>query len=133
MELSDDECKVLLEAIRWHGTPECPYCGSTNSTSVKKENRHHCNSCFCSYSVTVGTLFHGSRVPLSKWFKAIHLYLDLSLEIKNLSVRSLASKIDVNKNTASLMLQRIRSSLEREPDLLSLILAIKMDGHNENK
>lgn len=133
MELSNDKCTALLEEIRWHGTPRCPYCGSVNSTSVKKERRHHCNSCFNSYSVTVGTLFHGSRIPLSKWFIAIHLYLDTSLTLKPLSARFLASKIHVNKDTASYMLKRIRSGIENDPELLTYILSEGLKGKNESE
>lgn len=133
MELSNDDCRALLEEIRWQGTPRCPYCGSTNSTSIKKENRHHCNSCFNSYSVTIGTIFHGSHVPLSKWFKAIYLYLDTSLTPKTLSVRSLAKEIRVDKDTASSMLKRIRFCIQNNPALLISILSKRSKDRDESE
>ncbi|RAM49552.1 MAG: transposase [Hapalosiphonaceae cyanobacterium JJU2] len=109
----------LLEKIRWDGVPKCPYCGSTNSTNIKKENRYHCNYCFNSYSVTVNTLFHKTHVDLSKWFTAIDLVLKSQ---KNITVLELASKIQVNKNTASYMITRISKAMSEEPELLQKLL-----------
>ena len=63
-----EDCLAYLEKVRWNNVPTCPYCNSTNSTSFKKENRHHCNNCNTSYSVTVGTIFHKTKLDLQKWF-----------------------------------------------------------------
>lgn len=113
------QCLELLETIRWGGVPKCPYCGSVNSTSIKKENRYHCNNCFNSYSVTVNTLFHKTHVDLSKWFTAINLVLRIQ---KNITVLELAAKIKVNKNTASYMINRIYQAMSSEPELLQKLL-----------
>jgi transposase-like protein len=111
-------CLVYLEQIRWKGTPKCPYCKSTNSTAIEKESRYHCNTCFNSYSVTVGTLFHKTYVDLPKWFLAISLVFNSR---DNLSARQLAKKIGVNKNTAYSMIARIRKAMTEEPELLKKI------------
>jgi transposase-like protein len=66
-------CIKHLEKLRWGKTPVCVYCGSTNTNLLKKENRHHCNGCRKSFNVTVGTIFHGTHVPLQKWFLLISL------------------------------------------------------------
>ncbi|WP_204154609.1 transposase [Leptolyngbya sp. CCY15150] len=105
MERSEEECRSYLETILWGQTPQCPYCQSINSTPITKERRYHCNTCFNAYSVTVGTLFHGTHIPLAKWFKAIALILD---ENPHISVRKLAEAIDVNKNTSSTLIRRIQ-------------------------
>ncbi|MGB7443829.1 MAG: aldo/keto reductase [Coleofasciculaceae cyanobacterium] len=114
---------AYLEKIRWDGTPKCPYCESTNSTAIKKENRHHCNTCFNSYSVTVGTVFHKTYVDLQKWFSAIPLVLNLQEAI---SARKLAKKIGVNKNTACYMIARIRKAIKEEPELLQKVIEAQM-------
>ncbi len=113
------QCLELLEKIRWDGVPKCPYCGSTNSSSIKKENRYHCNNCFNSYSVTVNTLLHKTHVDLSKWFTAISLVLKSQ---KNITVLELAAKIKVNKNTSSYMITRICKAMSEEPELLQKLL-----------
>lgn len=109
----------LLEKIRWGGLPKCPYCDSTNFTSIKKENRYHCNSCLNSYSVTVKTLFHKSHVDLYKWFVAINLVLKSQ---KNITVLELADKIKVNKNTASYMITRLCKAMSEDSELLQRLL-----------
>lgn len=114
-----EDCLALLEEIRWGGVPRCPYCESTNSTAIPKERRYHCNTCFTSYSATVGTLFHKTRVDLQTWFLAIHLVLNLH---GGISVRQLAKEIGVNKNTACYMLKRIRKARAEEAELLETLL-----------
>ena len=57
-----EDCIRHLESIRWKGKPTCPYCKSKNCTPMPKEHRYHCNSCNTSYSVTVGTIFHKTKI-----------------------------------------------------------------------
>jgi transposase-like protein len=124
MSLTQDECLDYLEKILWDGVPKCPYCQSTNATPYKAERRYHCNSCFTSFSVTVGTLFHKSHVDLQKWFLAISIFLKSD---KKISVRHLAEEIGVNKNTASLMLNRIHQAVSERPEILHEIVKINGD------
>ena len=109
----------LLEQLHWGGIPTCPYCGSTESTLLKREARHHCNACFTSYSVTVGTLFHQTHVDLHKWFQALKLVLDKQ---KTISVRQLSEEIGVNKNTAAYMIVRIYKAQNDESKLLQKLM-----------
>jgi transposase-like protein len=118
MSKTQEQCLALLEQIRWGGKPRCPYCQSIRSALIKQERRYHCNECFTSYSVTVGTLFHHTHVKLSKWFQAVVLVNNSS----PLSIRQLATAIGVNKNTASSMLERIHKAANEEPELISQLL-----------
>ena len=119
MTRNNEDCLAVLEQIRWGGKPTCPYCGSTNATVYKNEHRYHCNSCYTSYSATVGTLFHKTYVDLRKWFLAIRLVLNSS---GGISVRKLAREVGVNKNTAAYMIERIRNATIEEPELLDMLL-----------
>lgn len=121
MRKNYDNCLALLEQIRWGQKPRCPYCESTNATAYKSERRYHCNSCYTSYSVTVGTLFHKTHVSLEKWFLAISLVLNLP---EGISVRQLAKEIGVNKNTASYMIERIRKATSEEQKLMQKLISI---------
>ncbi len=116
---SHEKCLVLLENIRWGGIPKCPYCNSTKASAFKKRHRYHCNACFTSYSVTVGTLFHQTHVGLHKWFRALKLVLNRS---RMISVRKLAEEIGVSKNTALYMIARIRKAEHEEPELLHKLM-----------
>ena len=102
------DCITYLENIRWSGKPTCPYCKSTNATTVPGELRHHCNNCNTSFSVTVGTIFHHTHLSIQKWFLAITLILNAK---KGISARQLSRDIEVNKNTAWRMSMRIRDAM----------------------
>ena len=90
------DCIAHIESIRWKGAPVCPYCSATLSTPIPDERRHHCNVCNASFSATVGTLFHGTRADLQKWFCALHLILNSR---RRLTVRWLATELGLNRNT----------------------------------
>lgn len=112
------DCIDFLEALRWQGRPRCPYCKRTHTTPLRNERRYHCNGCNTAFSVTVRTLFHRTRVPLQKWFLTISLMMD---EGKAPTVRAIAAKIGVDKNTANLLARRIRDARAAEFDLLTRI------------
>jgi len=97
-------CVEYLESIRWSNGAICPYCGNKRPSSAPSELRYHCNSCHTSFSVTVGTPFHRTRIDLQKWFAAI---TQLN-EAPDLTVRQLGERINVTKDTALLMLNRLR-------------------------
>ena len=116
------ECIEYLEKIKWDGQPKCPYCKSIKQHHNQKEFRYFCHNCKTSYSVTIGTIFHDTRLPLQKWFLAITLILNAK---KGISSRQLARDLGVNKNTAWSMQMRIRRAMIDTPSLLSGI--VEMD------
>jgi transposase-like protein len=65
---SEVKCVKFLEKKRWKDGIKCPYCESDNKNKLVAENRHHCNECRKSFSVTVDTIFHHIQLELQKWF-----------------------------------------------------------------
>lgn len=120
----------FLENLRWGKKPQCPHCGSDRITSFKKEHRHHCNACNVSFSATVNTVFHNTRIPLHKWFEAVSLIFDNKQKV---SARKLASEINVNKNTAWQMLTKLNEAIahtgQKISDDLKLDVFIKDIEH----
>lgn len=100
---SKKDCLVFLENNLWASGPVCPYCKTSFYSSVNTENRYHCNKCNSSFSVTVGTMFHRTRCDLQKWFLCILLIPNLQP-----SVRQLASHLEVTKDTANLLTNKIK-------------------------
>ena len=113
---NQDKCIEYLEKIRWNSIPKCPYCKSTNSSKVLKGHRHHCNNCNTSYSVTVRTIFHKTKLDLQKWFLGITLILNAK---KGISARQLARDLSINQNTAWYMGMRIRKAMFEELELIN--------------
>lgn len=119
---TQESCIKHLEKARWGDKPVCPYCGSDNTNPLTKELRHHCNGCRKSFSVTIGTIFHDTRLPMQKWFLAISLILNAK---KGISARQLARDLEVNKDTAWSMGMRIREAMKDDGEMLSGI--VEMD------
>jgi transposase-like protein len=107
-EILPDEtaCIGLLETIIWGNIPKCPYCGSTNSVRLTSGSRYHCNKCNTSYSVTVKTIFHKTKIPLQKWFYIIHLKEENDLSV---SVRELGEQIEITKDTANRIVNKVNN------------------------
>lgn len=118
---TEDDCLNHLEQVRWPNGPTCPYCNSQNATPLPKEHRHHCNSCNTSYSVTVGTIFHKTKIDLQKWFVAISLILNAK---KGISSRQLARDLAVNKNTAWYIQMRVRKAMMEQRELLQGLVEV---------
>jgi len=118
---TQQSCIEYLEQKRWGDKATCPYCGSTNTNKLKKQSRHHCNGCRKSFSVTVGTIFHDSKIPLQKWFLAISMIINAK---KGISSRQLARDLDLPVKTAWSMIHRIRKAMKQDNELLKGIVEI---------
>ena len=115
-------CIKHLEKARWGKIPKCPYCGGENTYPMPKELRHHCNTCRKSFSVTVGTIFHHTHLPLQKWFLAIGLILNAK---KGISSRQLARDLELPVKTAWSVSMRIRKAMTDDGTLLKGV--VEMD------
>ena len=116
---TQQDCLKHLESLRWNNTPACPTCGSTNVTQFKNELRWHCNDENKSFSVLKDTIFEGTRLPLQKWFYAIHLMLSAK---KGLIGLQLSRNLDVAWNTAWYTSMRIRCAMADQNYILEGIV-----------
>ena len=119
---TQESCIAHLEAARWPDGPICPYCGSTNT--APSQHRHRCYNCKTGFSVTVGTVFHHTHLPLQKWFLAIMLMLNAK---KGLSALELSRDIKVNKNTAWRITMQIRKAMSQAEHRDMLTGIVEMD------
>jgi transposase-like protein len=108
--------RAHLEAIRWPNGPVCPHCGGTERNSALKGKAHRpglwtCGDCRTQFSVTVGTLFERSKVPLHKWLLATHL---LCSSKKGISSHQIHRTLGVTYKTAWFMTHRIRESMKEQ-------------------
>ena len=72
---NEDAAREAMEAVLWPDGPRCPRCESRDRIGkvVGKSARaglYYCGSCKRQFTVTVGTIFERSKVPLSKWWLA---------------------------------------------------------------
>ncbi len=110
-----------LEGLLWPEGPFCPHCGNAEPKRIRqlkgKSTRpgvYKCNECEKPFSVTVGTVFESSHVPLHKWVYATHL---LTASKKGISSHQLHRMIGVSYKTAWFMSHRIREAMR--PDSMT--------------
>lgn len=109
-----DEIKARewLENHLWPDGPVCPHCGSVEVTKLQgKAHRpgvYQCKGCRQQFTVTVGTLFERSKIPLSKWLMATYL---LSASKKGMSTRQLSRMLGVSVKSTWFMMHRVREAM----------------------
>lgn len=109
---NDEVCITYLEEQRWGKDGEnryCPHCGVHRTYKFKSGKLYKCADCRKQFTVTVGTIFEGSHIPLHKWFWAV--FLNTSLK-KGISSIQLSKYLEITQKSAWFMLQRIRHGLE---------------------
>jgi transposase-like protein len=108
---SEDKCREYLEDLRWPNGVRCPRCGDHSVSRIEKRNQWECNGTSCRYqfSVTAGTVFHDSHLPLWKWFLAIYL---IGESKKGISAKQLQRTLGVSYKTAWYLGHRVRSAME---------------------
>ncbi len=110
---NDEAARQHLESLRWPDGPVCPHCGGADRQS-KLEGKSHrpglyfCGHCRQQYTVTVGTVFERSKVPLHKWVFATHLMCSSK---KGISAKQLERLLGVTYKTAWFMTHRIREAM----------------------
>ncbi len=125
-----DSCITHLEKIRWNDSPQCPHCESedvykrVHETEAGRIGRWNCQECKATFKVTCGTVFHGTKIELQKWFLAISLMLNAK---KSLSSHQLARDLKLNQSTAWSMMHKIRAEMAVETNGLFLQGIIEAD------
>lgn len=117
---NDQKCRNYLEHLRWPNGVTCPKCLGTKVSSILKRDQYNCDNESCGYqfSVTSGTVFHDTHLPLTKWFLAIYLICQSK---KGMSAHQLHRMLKVHYRTAWYLCHRVRHAVEQATEP-------KMDG-----
>ena len=107
------KAREYLEKTRWADGVSCPHCGGTEKCTKLEGKKHRpglyqCGDCRQQFTVTVGTVFERSKVPLNKWLLATHL---MASSKKGISAHQLHRSIGVTYKTAWFMFHRIREAM----------------------
>jgi transposase-like protein len=127
-----ESARLFLEAMRWPNGPVCPHCNSVEAYKLTakegskkpvREGVYKCKGCRKQFTVTVGTLFEDSHIPLNKWLLAFHL---LCASKKGMSAHQLHRLLHVTYRSAWFMAHRIRFAMSQPP--LAALIAQKLKG-----
>jgi transposase-like protein len=123
IKLADEKyCRDYVESMRWGGKPVCPHCGEGKPYRLKNGKTFRCKAKTCKkdFTVTVGTIFENSKIPLSTWMAAIYI---CTAHKKGISSVQLAKDLGVTQKSAWFMWHRIRTMLcpTEEPQLTDIV------------
>ena len=122
-----EKAREWLENELWPNGPVCPKCGTVNQATLMhgettRSGLYQCNACREPFTVTVGTLYERSHVPLHKWLAATHLMMASK---KGMSALEIGRLLGLSKKTAWFLCHRIRESLRETK------LATPLGGQNK--
>ena len=109
--------RAHLEMVRWPDGPICPHCGNSDQDRIARvegEKQSHraglfyCNECKGQFTVTVGTVFERSKLPLSKWWLAMHL---MAASKKGMSAHQMSRMLGISYKSTWFMMHRIREAM----------------------
>ncbi len=109
---NEEAARKYLENVRWPSGTVCPHCSTVGKAyETKRAGKYRCanKECRKDFSVTVGTIFERSHIPLHKWLLASYL---LCSGKKGMSSHQLHRMLDVTYKTAWFMTHRIRESMK---------------------
>jgi transposase-like protein len=99
----------LIDELRWDTEPDCPRCASRFTKQVNTNvfrQLYRCIDCGYMFNSLAGTVFHGSKMPVTKYLQFFIMHNALQA---NLPLRDLGYALDVSHKTASLLMKRASS------------------------
>lgn len=109
-----NKAREYLEKLRWSNGPICPHCGGVEKIyqlkgKAGRPGLYKCGDCRKQFTVTVGTLFEGSKISLDKWLQAVYL---MCASKKGISSHQLHRMLGITYKSAWFMTHRIREAMK---------------------
>ena len=123
---TEAQCEQALEAVRWPEGFRCPRCDGTAHYVVRDGVRKvfQCVACRHQTSLIAGTLFQGTKLPLTTWFLAVYL---ISQAKTGLSALALRRQLGVSYPTAWLMQHKLMQAMADREDRYILEGKVQVD------
>ena len=122
---TQEQAVEYLEQARWRGRPVCPYCKgekvNRHASGDRARSRWQCQDCHRAFAVTVGTIFHGTHIPLQNWFLLLGLMLNAK---KSTSACQIARDLGMRRPTVWSMMQRVRLAMADDQEQSELLNGI---------
>lgn len=115
--LNEEQAREYIEKIIWKKGAVCTHCGCKkvykNKGKSARNGLYDCSGCKKQFSVTIGTIMHGSHIKLRQWAMAFHL---LCSSKKGMSSLQLQRNLGLGSyRTALFMTHRIRLAMSEQP------------------
>src|SRR5436190_10551094 len=131
--LTEEEARTMLEGLIWANGKACPHCGNVDQARIVEikataSNKvrpgvYRCKECRKQFTVTVGSIFEGSKVALRDW---VYAFAAMCASKKGISALQLSRELGCQYKTAWFMAHRIRLAM-RSTDMKKLMGAVAVD------
>ena len=121
---SEDLCRKQLFQRKWPNGYKCPKCGHDRFYLLSCRSLFQCRNCHHQCSLTSGTIFSASKLPLTIWFLAIFL---LTQAKEGMSALSLRRFFGVSANGALRMKHKLQQVIKNADDNLQLAGLVELD------
>ena len=132
---TEERCRAAVEKLRWPAGFVCPLCGGTEGTRLSTRPKVQCRACRHHTSLTAGTIFHATKLPLTTWFLAMWL---VATAKNGISSVELGRRLGVKQTNAWALKQKIMAVMAGREDRKRLDGRVEMDdaylgGHRPGK
>lgn len=121
---SEEDCLAAIAKLRWPKGFICPNCGHDDAYLIKERGLLQCIVCRHQASVTAGTLFHGTKIPLRNWFWMIYV---VAHDKGGASSSRIADQLGMYQKTVWNILHKIRQAMGNRDDAITLAGLIELD------
>ena len=94
---TEEKCRAVVMASRWPNGFECPACSGRAYSEVTTRRLFQCSACRLQTSLTAGTIFASTHLPLRLWFRAMY---HLTQSKQGISSVELGRRLGVKQFTA---------------------------------
>ena len=120
----EEQCENSLFKLRWPMGFQCPNCGHTKHCKLNSRAVFQCNKCRHQASLTAGTIFESTKLPLTTWFLAIYL---ITQEKNGISILELSRHLGISYNATWRMKHKLMQAMKERDDQQPLDGYIQLD------
>lgn len=131
-EMTEQEARTVLEGIRWPRGPECVQCGSKNVTHIhakasgnhpERRGLYSCRKCRRQFTVTIGTVFQGTHLPLNKIVSLVQKLPEFFDYGK--SLRQISNELGLRYKAAHRIVSEMKErDLKTLPDIMDMAISL---------
>src|ERR671926_753623 len=101
---SEEQCRAVVEKLRWPSGFVCPACGGCEGKWLSTRPKIQCRACRHQVSLTAGTIFHATKLPLTSWFLAMWL---IATAKNGISSVELGRRLGIKQTNAWALKQKV--------------------------
>src|SRR5919205_2179012 len=121
---TEEQCRAVVEKLRWPAGFVCPRCGGCEGKWLSTRPKLQCRACRHQVSLTAGTIFHATKLPLTVWFLAVWL---IATAKNGISSVELGRRLGIKQTNAWALKQKIMAVMAGRENEKRLHGRVEMD------